>query len=254
MRRGRCLTSILLTLSILMGYISASAGSVVAAGYNSKLLADEEPVITGTDSSDEDYDENDYLAEEYIARELADMSQIANCSYNYRSLLSGNELYIYDVLYSTVKDIVNGKRLSTVVNIDVTDLPKHSFTADELGVDSLLTEYGSLNQEAKYSAVHSLSSINLQRIIRILMFSCPYEMYWYDKQVGASAPPTSYFCKVENGELTVEGTYVFSFPVCSEYQGDDVYSLNPVFPTSIKNAKRNIQSIIDRYKIGRAHV
>lgn len=237
MRRTRAFITLLISLIVV-----ASSFYGLAPEVNASIdlqSSEQESALIVSDESQNNESENDLLAEEYISRILEDNNFIpSGSSYAYRSLFNGdaNDLYIYDTLYTAVREIAAGKRFYSQIEISISDLPVHEYSIDEFD------EAGS---------VMSLLCDD-QKINQILLYSLPYDLYWYDKTAGlaCSYPAKSNF-EASGGKVTLHGSIKFSFAVAEEYRDPAEtdskyykYYVNPVFSQSLEEAKILIDEII----------
>lgn len=95
--------------------------------------------------------------------------------------LSGNELIIYDTIRTRIVDIASGNSNDTEIIIPFTSLTysKHSFTAEELGVDTIWLDNAKTvpNEEAE-TALRELTTANIADVIDMLFEDIPYYLYW----------------------------------------------------------------------------
>ena len=109
------------------------------------------------------------------------------------SALQGNDRMVYNYIAGFLPQIAAGEHASTEFEITpaILGLENDSWTAEELGIDSVVTkgEDGKLyiSTEAK-----ERFDINFDRIIDVLLAEHPYELYWYDKTSGGRTTKTTF--------------------------------------------------------------
>ena len=166
---------------------------------------------------------------------------------NNASKLDGMNYQVYMQLYQDICAVAAGERESTVFTVELADLSiQTSWTAEELGVSSLVTERNGrkvISAEAK-EAVNTLLGLDVPLIIRTLLADCPYELYWYDKT--ESTKWTEYGFSLKNDVLSITGPLEFKFPVSSEY-ARDLYVADSSFGTAVQDARNTAVAIVQDY-------
>lgn len=136
-----------------------------------------------------------------------------------RAGLNSRERLVYDELKARVQAVATGRGSSTVFTLST----GVSWTWAELGCsgDSPLAEQvAALNAAV---GTHDGARLNYEKVINALLFDCPYDLYWYDKPVGASFG-SSADCSDPITATVAEIT--FRMPVLSAYQGDSAYAVS----------------------------
>ena len=219
-------------------------------------LAGPSETVVSSDSTD-----NAELLDDYAAQQICSLlpgtgvSGMFKAPKNAGSKLTGNNRAAYDILKGYIAEVAEGSRTSTVFTITLAEMghTKLSWTAEELGVESIfaLDENGdyALNEEGKRylskaatNAVDSIVGISLSQIVSALLADCPYELYWYDKTVGASYSGYSY--RATSSSISVEGGYVFSFPVAGDYAAGTC-AVDPQYGTAITTAVTTASGIVE---------
>ena len=104
--------------------------------------------------------------------------------------LEGNDLAVYQAVARELPAIAAGDRASTEFELTLDDfgVEKAEWTADELGVSSIVVEdeQGNISfaPEAQ-DAADAKIQFNLHNVLTALLADYPYELYWFDKTVGA---------------------------------------------------------------------
>ena len=185
---------------------------------------------------DFDYD-NDELAEQYINSVMSVTHQRSSVSsYDYVSNgFTPGEQAAFGCLYSHVRNIANGVESNTQITIpdDV-----FYYTQSELGVSEL--KFGSELSTAISKKIQS----SFYLFTSGLLYSCPYELYWYDKTSSTSIDDDISY-KISDGKVWLSMTYLF--PVSVDYRGNNNYEVNTSYGTSVSNAANNARMIINRY-------
>lgn len=105
--------------------------------------------------------------------------------------LSGVNRNVFYNLKNQIASVANGTESSTEFSVAVADLglSKTSWTAEDLGLESLIVEdeqgNKKINPEAE-AAVDAQVNFNLRQVVTALLSDCPYELYWYDKTIGTT--------------------------------------------------------------------
>lgn len=189
------------------------------------------------DHIDVDFDfSNDELAEGYINQELDCGNQVSyGSAYNYKANLTDVGSKVYTYLYGEICSIAAGEETNTQIEIP-TDVASINVRASDLGY-SILSSASSSEIQAYIN-----SKLEPNLILRALLNSCPYELYWFDKtsgwNIGYSATGTA-------TQATFKLT--FSFTVAKEYQDGNSSTVNSKYGTAIKNASTKAKQIISTY-------
>ena len=149
--------------------------------------------------------------------------------------LNGNDAIIYEALLEEITKIAEGERESSIIEIPAeTILGQTSFTAEDLGVESILAldeegqiiedeeGYASFSEEA-IQAFEERIAFDGSAIIQRLLVDCPYKLYWFDKTTtyyfgwnsGYSGSATEITFSKENPAVQ------FELKVSRDYQTDD---------------------------------
>ena len=185
-----------------------------------------------------DFD-NDELAEMYIEQNMSMGYPARNRTFDFDSLLDDDSRVCCRYIRSVVKDIAAGNETSTKIVVPESVF-KYEFTAEELGIDDFNMPLGTYK-----SKVDELVKINIRGIMDILMQSCPYEMYWFDKTYGCGMT-YSMANSIANGESVLKlYNFTFNFYVAEEYQGSSNLSVDPAYGQSVSSAVENARQIIE---------
>lgn len=132
--------------------------------------------------------------------------------------LKGFEKDLYNCLKEEIVKIAKGERESAV--FDVSSCVDTGDKAQELGTEG--------------SAI-------LDSVTSYLLMDCPYELYWFDKELG-----TDFSVSIEGS--TVKAT--ISFVVSEEYRKDkaDLYSVNTSLISEANKVTQTALDIVDKYK------
>ena len=139
--------------------------------------------------------------------------------------LTGINSTVYGILKDKVAAVAAGSVSSSVFTISVEELnlEKNSWTAEELGLETLVTE--DADRKKTYTAeamaaVNAQLGFELRRVVNSLQSACPYEMYWYDKTVGTALKSYSFAGNADR--IRIAGSMVFTFAVIASYS-DETY-------------------------------
>ena len=167
--------------------------------------------------------------------------------------LNSLERYVYDELAKQIKLIAKGERDNAVISIDLTSkINKGPFTAEELGLDSLVGSNGSYTAEASNLALEkALGSFKTDMITYALMYDAPYELYWYDKTLGCSQN-LYYSTGGKRDRIGITSVnLVFRFIVSKDYSASGeryTYNLSTNKAKATANALTKAKSIVDAAK------
>ena len=134
--------------------------------------------------------------------------------------LTGINSTVYGILKDKVAAVAAGSVSSSVFTISVEELnlEKNSWTAEELGLETLVTKDadGKKTYTAEaMAAVNAQLGFELRRVVNSLQSACPYEMYWYDKTVGTALKSYSFAGNADR--IRIDGSMVFTFAVIASY-------------------------------------
>ena len=193
---------------------------------------------------DIDFDfNNDYLAEQYIMQKMSLNKQAYQGTYDFSVGLTGDTLTIYEYIMPYIKEMAAGTRTSTEVLVPA-DLISYEFSYEELGITAETDDVDEIDT-AIYHAVNN-EDIYFWDLLCSLLYSCPYDLYWYDKLYALWLTfPTE---PIADG-LKVSGVQI-SFVVEEEYAGDKDFTIDPKYgqavTASTENAKRIIAANADK--------
>lgn len=164
--------------------------------------------------------------------------------------LTGINNAIYWALTDYILQVASGERASTVfvIPVDELGLEQLFWTADELNVDSIISD--DAISDAALTAVSEKGSYDLAIIIRALLADNPYALYWYDKTKNTES--TGYtvraFFDDDRGEYVIgfEGSISFSFPVAAEYSAGE-YVFDTEIGTAVQSTTDNACAIVQCY-------
>ena len=171
--------------------------------------------------------------------------------------LTGAGLSVYRQLKEFIAKIAAGEQTTTVYNTVLRweDLPQTAWTAEELGVDSVVLENGTTANPEAQQAVYEIIGYHpeiLPEIVGYLLYDCPYDLYWFDKTAGYSySPVCNLFVEERNGEkvLALHPTTVrLYFKVAGAYASEgaaaDEYITDPAKTAAASAAAANARQIV----------
>lgn len=169
------------------------------------------------------------------------------------SALQGNDRMVYNYIAGFLPQIAAGEHASTEFEITpaILGLQNDSWTAEELGIDSVVTkgEDGKLyiSTEAK-----ERFDINFDRIIDVLLAEHPYELYWYDKTSGGRTTKTTFGLTAFYDRtrkiyyLSTKSNMYLRFAVAEEYAAGE-YLVDTSIGQSVQSAVNNANEIVTEY-------
>lgn len=228
-----------------------------SAGYTGEVQTaqkqEESPVCEGTTAVTEEYLEEgengadiqssqEELLENYLNNRLygtQSTEPVSGFKMLFKSAtrsLSGLNADVYTALLENVKMIADGKTDYSVITIPISGfLEKTSFTAAELGVDTIYEvkiEDGSgekvykLSSEAR-EAIYDRIGWRASAVMNHLITNCPYELYWYDKTKDYYHSITlSYNAPEETIFFPDQARVRFYLPVSADYAATEEYTLD----------------------------
>lgn len=164
--------------------------------------------------------------------------------------LEGKERNAYWLMKNAAMEIASGARTSTEIKTNLDELGvtgKMTWSAEELGVSSILDSRGNVSQEA-IDAIFSKFMPDLEIVISYLLVNCPYEMYWYDKTKGTATAGLSMKGRPSATSITFsESEITYQMEVAKDYQGSNKYTTNSEKTGAAQRAADNARAIVDRY-------
>ena len=165
-------------------------------------------------------------------------------------LTSQNDIRAYNKLAALIKQVAAGELSSTEFEITAEELgiAGNKYTAKDLGVDSLLDDDYYLTDEA-WDAISAIGSVDCSLVVWQLMYSMPYELYWFDKTVGYSYTSLSLGYDIDSehpdGYLYLEGSIEISLSVAEAYAlNGQQYAVDTSIGKRIQTSAANAKSIV----------
>ena len=168
----------------------------------------------------------------------------------YRYQLTGNDKIAYEKIRNYIIDVANGRRTSTrfVVSFADLGLDNHEYTAEELGVSSIVVN-GQISNEAA-NKMFQMAGFDIQEIVYRVLCDLPFDCYWYDKTAQVTSESYSIGATSRGSSVTLhyvgEGV-VYYFPVATAYAGASAYTISTSGVQRALNASAKAQQIVDRY-------
>ena len=209
--------------------------------FNGEMIADEGETA-----------DNDELFKQYVEKKLSegivneDTGEIPGHARMRRVMPSGINAAIYASLKEQVKLVADGKEPLAVfeVTLDELALEKNGWTAEELGVPAIAVN-GRITQEAKNALTKELG-INMRSVLTALLFDCPYDLYWYDKERGVSisGPKISTAQGGSGLQIIVTSGITVSFEVADGYSTGNDNEVDPSKAERVEGAVNNAKDIV----------
>ena len=174
-----------------------------------------EEVLTLTVVPDVDLPDNDELFAGYAER----LFYGGGFSFYGRSAgdrLTGNEKILYDAFVPILKEIADGKRESTIIDVG------EAGTGKELDAVVEFTE-------------DAFGQAELHRLVNALLADLPYELYWYDKVSGCAA-------SMHGGSGLTRVTVFLT--VAENYCAEDIYTVDTQKTGLASKAAANAGAIV----------
>ena len=227
---------------------SKKAGEAAAEPEFAPVSGNEEgqTVVPGNSGDDSPED----LFEKYMSVEfgLSDNSSMRKSKKITGTRLEGNDLAVYREVAKELPAIAEGERASTVFELTpkVFGYEKTEWTAEELGVASIYEADGTVSKQASAAAL-AKTAYDLDKVTTALLADFPFELYWFDKTAGCSAP-YSWYTNFVDGEYVYGITNIsIRFSVAGEFSGSDAYTVKTDIGQSLQDAVNNVNTIIEQY-------
>lgn len=172
--------------------------------------------------------------------------------------LTGPELALYTRLMADIRAVAAGTKTYTKFYYPAQEIyMPYQFTAEMLGLDSLLTvtevsggyEY-SISEEA-ISRMDTIrqQGVNFDSVLSCLLADAPYELYWFDRIQGmvVEYPQISWEGNVENLTATLTGNLGIWMIVAQEYvpeSAEEPFYVDPKYGTGVTNAVTCARGIV----------
>ena len=229
--------------------------------YTGVIEATEESVLpegAGAESSEEMFSR--YVDRSFSGGAVSARKRLRAAAH---SSLSGYDLAVYGFLASEISKIASGELSSTIITItpEIMGLEQTSWTAEELGVDSIweLDENGKIvkNESGRgvlnplaVANVRAKAAVNHSKIIDALLADHPYELYWYQKTSGTQTVSfafiTDYDSSTRTYSLNISSNMQFKFPVTDEYALSR-YEMDTSIGQAVQESVRNAKDIVAKY-------
>ena len=199
--------------------------------------------------STETLDSNQELASAYLGRIMP--SKRRNMLRARAALqgakLSGTPSVFYSLLHDDIASVASGDRASTVFAYDASTVyGTASYTATDLGVESILDENGDFRPETT-QAIDSIIYFDVDSVISALMLDCPYELYWYDKTIGFVVEFPGEI-STDGETLEIGGNVTAYLRVSSDYSlNGEAYQCDTTYGQSAKAAAAAARAIVNQY-------
>ena len=167
--------------------------------------------------------------------------------------LEGNDLAVYQAVAEALPAIAAGDLDSTEfeLTLDVFGVEKKEWTADELGVSSIVVEDAqgeySFAQDA-YAAANAKISFDLDKVLTALLADYPYELYWFDKKEGAKVSEYQLNGDNSSGEwkIILPESITLCFSVSADFSAGE-YKVDTNIGQSVQAAVEHANAIIEQY-------
>lgn len=182
--------------------------------------------------------DNNKLAEGYINSVLNKDNR--KYAYNFDQELSGASLTAFTLLRASVSEIAAGRLSNTQLSYSSQNIIM-SYTAQEIGYDDFSTADA---QKAGINRWHA----DVSKVLKLILQSCPYEMYWCDKtSTGIDAEDA--YVTYDNSQIVFVGLKI-NYRVALEYRVDesDFYTFDTTWGESVAKARDNADKIVEDYK------
>ena len=162
------------------------------------------------------------------------------------SNLRGMNAALYTAMRQRIALVASGELSNTrfELKIDDLDLEKRSWTAEELGVDSIVVN-GKIPSTVTQAVMREIE-FDFDSLIGALLEDEPYALYWFDKTGNISMSGFSLATKYNSAgelEIGVKGSVTICFPVASEY-AVSTYETDTSYGQSITHAREKAAEIV----------
>ncbi|MDO4978248.1 MAG: Ig-like domain-containing protein [Eubacteriales bacterium] len=151
--------------------------------------------------------------------------------------LTGVNLTLYRQLRTAIANIADGRRESTVIEIDGSGLGL-SYSLSDLGVSG----FNDPNFNDRFGQAFA-NDVNMHSIFNYLLVDCPYDLYWFDKTVSG-AFGMRYSLSSDGISVTVS-KLIFTFTPASVYKGSSENTVDTTKTGAIQTAVNKANTIVN---------
>ena len=255
--------------------------TVIDADPSQSVSEDGEDIVTNSPSDEIEVISQDVVVEEITGTELDGLSDSDDLLSRYieveadlssqstattsalrraprRNNLTGNDAIAYDAVKNSVAAVAGGTLSSSIftVQFDTFSDGTNTYSPADLGLtnDDIISTDGKRSISDKVSnALQAKTVFELTKVNQSLLNDCPYDLYWYDKTVGANAR-TSYSIGVkpasDSGDYVITVSNIHSeikYAVSSSYSATHTigtYDVDTNTTSQAKKAVENAKSVV----------
>ena len=234
---------------------SVSLGEDITAESPAEAAEREETIVVSASGSEAAPEE------EYISRMMPHKIRLRVTRLSGMSLSSpSRELYL--ALREPVAAVAAGEQASTIFEIPYGEVFQNTYTAGELGIESILDENRKITEAAKSAALAAMianrEQVSGRAAIQCLVNDYPYELYWYNKSEGGgtkiSYRTTTY--SATTSQISVNGTIIVRMTVSADYAAVSIgsdgtaesaeYEVDTGYGESVRAAAQNAEKILNQ--------
>ena len=234
---------------------SVSLGEDITAESPAEAAEREETIVVSASGSEAAPEE------EYISRMMPHKIRLRVTRLSGMSLSSpSRELYL--ALREPVAAVAAGEQASTIFEIPYGEVFQNTYTAGELGIESILDENRKITEAAKSAALAAMianrEQVSGRAAIQCLVNDYPYELYWYNKSEGGgtkiSYRTTTY--SATTSQISVNGTIIVRMTVSADYAAVSIgadgtaesaeYEVDTGYGESVRAAAQNAEQILNQ--------
>lgn len=255
--------------------------TVIDADSSQSVSEDGEDIVTNSPSDEIEVISQDVVVEEITGTELDGLSDSDDLLSRYieveadlssqstattsalrraprRNNLTGNDAIAYDAVKNSVAAVADGTLSSSIftVQFDTFSDGTNTYSPADLGLtnDDIISTDGKRSISDKVSnALQAKTVFELAKVNQSLLNDCPYDLYWYDKTVGANAR-TSYSIGVktasDSGDYVITVSNIHSeikYAVSASYSATHTigtYDVDTNTTSQAKKAVENAKSVV----------
>lgn len=159
---------------------------------------------------------------------------------NQTGSLTDNETFIYYKLLDLAKSVSSGETYDAVLQLNISEmLGKTSFTASELGIDSV-------NEKNYLQTADQLFDFDPEKFIYQIGYEYPLDFFWFNKTVDIVIEMDD--IRYDNNTLSFPEVINMYLTVSQDYQGAQYYSVDPDAVVRAQKAKEYALEIVEQAK------
>ena len=246
-----------LWIVVLAGLLAACfAFAATAETLPQDTIVSEQIEITVADDTPVGSMTNDELAAGYINSKMSTGRRLLKATRRAYDYLSVNEKLFYNYLLERIQEVANGERESTMFDVPLDNSlggnTELRYTAEDLGIESIYDYWGDVPQTVADKMYECIIQ-QCKKAVNAIMSDWPYELYWYNKDVGTSFSAVGGYLPQDeyiypNGSCTVGMFVSENYAIDPAPDGKNLRVDTQRYGQAVAPAIENAQNIVTQYE------